>query len=142
MRRPPRSTLTDTLCPYTPLVRARRRRAAAIRIDGKPRDDLVGDARREPFERCGFGGDRRIFAADDINPGILRRGRVEQHLPGPAVDELVARAQRPPLARDRIVGTDAEPGDAILQPHVEPVTIALAAPTLRRDEAVAQQNGR
>src|SRR3546814_14154780 len=35
--------------------------------------------------------------------------------------------------------SDVCSSDLILQPHVEPVAIALAAPTLRRDEAVAQR---
>src|SRR3546814_15207846 len=35
--------------------------------------------------------------------------------------------------------SDVCSSDLILQPYVEPVAIALAAPTLRRDEAVAQR---
>src|SRR3546814_14388361 len=63
-------------CEYRP-----RLAAAAVRIAREPRDDLFGDARGEPFERGRFGGDRRIFAADDVDPVILR-GRSEERRVG------------------------------------------------------------
>src|SRR3546814_4052630 len=51
MRRPPRSTRTDTLFPYTTLFRSPRRREAGPRRRGEPA--LLGESAR----RCrGFGG--------------------------------------------------------------------------------------
>src|SRR3546814_126108 len=73
IRRPPRSTRTDTLFPYTTLVRSRPRRAdlgnrdaretaAAFRSDLADREEAVmapdaGTARKPSPSRGGLGGD-------------------------------------------------------------------------------------
>src|SRR3546814_19537340 len=72
IRRPPRSTRTDTLFPYTTLFRSQRRRRGARRLSG----DALGTGR--PAK-----GDRRrpIGAAGEQPPGhareIAARGRLD-----------------------------------------------------------------
>src|SRR3546814_1918988 len=53
IRRPPRSTRTDTLFPYTTLFRSAGRHAEASRLQ-----DRAGDRRFPPFRRSGGGGHR------------------------------------------------------------------------------------
>src|SRR3546814_15793897 len=61
LRRPPRSTRTYTLFPYTTLFRSDRDPALVLRVDrGAP---VIGDARRA--ERTGSGGKRLVIPADD-----------------------------------------------------------------------------
>src|SRR3546814_3363742 len=61
LRRPPRSTRTYTLFPYTTLFRSDRDPALVLRVDrGAP---FIGDARRA--ERTGSGGKRLVIPADD-----------------------------------------------------------------------------
>src|SRR3546814_535946 len=77
IRRPPRSTLTDTLFPYTTLCRSRRE-ADARRLERSPVDrlsrgaaqDLPRDAWRR---RRAVGADLR--AAGLVGGAALRRGR-------------------------------------------------------------------
>src|SRR3546814_3719634 len=84
IRRPPRSTRTDTLFPYTTLFRSQQRpRAAPARLDldrkadrtiGRPQPGLD---RRDPRQ---YGGDQRIArrtgTRNRCHPG---RGRSEEH---------------------------------------------------------------
>ena len=59
----------------------------------------------EPLERGLLGGDRRIFGGDHVDAGVRAGGGVEQHRAARGVDQPVAGAQRPPLARHRIVAS-------------------------------------
>src|SRR3546814_11001304 len=67
IRRPPRSTRTDTLCPYTALVRS-------------------------GLERCGFGFARRTAMAFDCDPAVQRELRMQ---PGQFLVPLFARLRDP-----------------------------------------------
>src|SRR3546814_4397613 len=87
IRRPPRSTLTDTLFPYTTLVRSAGRRAALRAGERRRRRRRDDDAVRllEPAERAGgvlsgAAGDRAVQRSDP--DGHHRRpapGRSEEH---------------------------------------------------------------
>src|SRR3546814_7605849 len=87
IRRPPRSTRTDTLFPYTTLFRSaeeaaggrdqacrprgqsRRGQPSWLAVADVERDaggDLVGDVLRQSFQRRLLGGDRGIFGGGDV----------------------------------------------------------------------------
>src|SRR3546814_3931466 len=51
IRRPPRSTRTDTLFPYTTLFRSQRRDPPADQRDDRRRDDRADDPARQRIER-------------------------------------------------------------------------------------------
>src|SRR3546814_2711633 len=70
IRRPPRSTRTDTLFPYTTLFRSP---GAPGRL--RARDRAGREARRAPGLRRGRGGRARARAADDALAGT----RSEEH---------------------------------------------------------------
>src|SRR3546814_13645782 len=60
IRRPPRSTRTDTLFPYTTLFRSLGTRRLALRVGGEVARDLVGSG-------------RRIAATGAVTVGLLPR---------------------------------------------------------------------
>src|SRR3546814_934655 len=104
-------------------------------IEGDARDDLIGDFLRQPFQRRLFSGDRGIFRANHVDSGIRSGRGVEHHRPQRGIDQLVAGAQRPPLARYRVIGTDAEAGNVVIQLDLEPIARRLsfrAEPVLQR----------
>src|SRR3546814_14347651 len=98
IRRPPRSTLTDTLFPYTTLFRS-----VLILLGGQQRGRRQ-NARRIAFARIGFAEDR-LFERDDavVIGGARPEHRRRRHLRslGRLDDLQMARAAR--LARDAIV---------------------------------------
>src|SRR3546814_13767124 len=83
IRRPPRSTRTDTLFPYTTLVRSRVRRAQAQRIGGQ--EDRRGNP---PGPVLGEGVHRLQLAAAqaveklELADQLVRRVRLERELAG------------------------------------------------------------
>src|SRR3546814_3344075 len=70
IRRPPRSTRTDTLVPYTTLFRSGNHSAtqypdwSKATIGGKPAEEVVGD---------------RSWLEDTFIPTVAKRGRSEEH---------------------------------------------------------------
>src|SRR3546814_10631609 len=86
IRRPPRSTLTDTLFPYTTRFRSRRRTEVATQNPHRPRDRQAGRSangagrqtavRSEIRARTRFG--RRPAGVDGAADGI-RSARSEEH---------------------------------------------------------------
>src|SRR3546814_1848740 len=140
IRRPPRSTRTDTLFPYTTLFRSaeeaaggrdqacrprgqsRRGQPSWLAVADVERDaggDLVGDVLRQSFQRRLLGGDRGIFGGGDVYACIAGGGRIEQHLAIVGRNQPIARAQRAALARDRIVQPNAEALDLVIQLHLD-----------------------
>src|SRR3546814_15742276 len=90
IRRPPRSTRTDTLFPYTTLFRSRRcADAARSRKAGLPDPDAAV-SRRHARHRCGA----RASLSDD--PGAARRGYLLCHLEPAAGGTGDRPALRPP----------------------------------------------
>src|SRR3546814_1542334 len=81
LRRPPRSTRTDTLVPYTTLFRSARPRRGVRRLQG------VGQRpRRRPARAQGFHGsevDQRHTGVNDLRPPlqgrVARLARSEEH---------------------------------------------------------------
>ena len=112
---------------------ARARRSLAEVLLGRLHDSLRASAsasrvtirsatsRRQVLERGVLGGDRRVFARDDVDAGVRAGGGVEHDVAARKVDQLVARAQRAALAADRLVGQQAEPFELVVEQHVEPV---------------------
>src|SRR3546814_4323442 len=72
IRRPPRSTRTDTLCPYTTLCRARRRAAGAAGGAGRAEAPVDAPARRQR----GAGARRRGCRPGAAVAGGRRRPRL------------------------------------------------------------------
>src|SRR3546814_15673883 len=106
LRRPPRSTRTDTLFPYTPLFRSPR-----LRVDGAVRP--ARDAVAVPFR--GIGGGEDVLRVEGLQQaqadhlrrdarrhgGAFREGAVsELRQPPVRFPEIDHRAVRPPY-RDR-----------------------------------------
>ncbi len=93
--------------------RARVRSAALAFICRRRRPRCASSAMRvtiwsatisgKALERGLLGGDRRIFASDDVDAGVRSGGGVEHDRAGGGVDQLIARAQGAPLARHRVV---------------------------------------
>ncbi|PAV93057.1 hypothetical protein WR25_05247 [Diploscapter pachys] len=113
-----------------------RRRATAVGVDGKPRDDLVRDDPRQALQRRILRRDRRIFGLDDVDARVRSCRRVDQDAAVIEIDQLIARAQRPPLACHAVVAPDAEAGDLVVELHVEAIARRIAA--IRR-QPVAQR---
>src|SRR3546814_17815107 len=65
IRRPPRSTRTDTLFPYTTLFRSH----GANALSGGAGDDIIAGAGGDDLLDGGLGGDRFHFAAWDLPAG-------------------------------------------------------------------------
>src|SRR3546814_8581630 len=92
-RRPPRSTRTDTLFPYTTLFRSPSR--SVFRIPARPRRSRAGERRRDNGSfaelQCGRRAEARLFrvyfdravlarvAAKAAAPGVARYSRSEEH---------------------------------------------------------------
>src|SRR3546814_6714516 len=133
IRRPPRSTRTDTLFPYTTLFRSRlrRRRLAHARVP-RPRGLPQGEDRRVlrlragqmPADGRGQGADRRrrhrLLPADQVDRDLRhrRRGGVRRR-PAREGGPRVPVAPLDALADNRAMtdtrpnpGTDAPPTDA------------------------------
>src|SRR3546814_1589769 len=77
-RRPPRSTRTDTLFPYTTLFRSRRRRTDPVERGLRRRDQ--GHGRNEPRRRL-------LLGRQGPGVAVLRHGDVRHELPGPERSE-------------------------------------------------------
>src|SRR3546814_3902064 len=83
IRRPPRSTRTDTLFPYTTLFRSH----GANALSGGAGDDIIAGAGGDDLLDGGLGGDRFHFAAWDLPAGsgqdtivgFDREARSEEH---------------------------------------------------------------
>src|SRR3546814_9691632 len=105
IRRPPRSTRTDTLFPYTTLFRSTREKALLLRIGPECRDDRADHI---DVERRAFGGmrERHLLLED-----IALRGR-------PA---LAAIVDRPVGGRPAARIEDALPASNVLFAKVEPI---------------------
>src|SRR3546814_2851257 len=74
IRRPPRSTRTDTLFPYTTLFRSH----GANALSGGAGDDIIAGAGGDDLLDGGLGGDRFHFAAWDL-PAGSGQDRSEEH---------------------------------------------------------------
>src|SRR3546814_193918 len=86
IRRPPRSTRTDTLFPYTTLFRSQHRRLAAAGIADDRRKALVaGDMRQRP-----------ALLGRQVKPPALGRRQREGHM---GVGDTMTPADRQPLGR-------------------------------------------
>src|SRR3546814_2890719 len=126
IRRPPRSTRTDTLFPYTTLFRSvrRRRRDRGLFVDGVP---AVPGATREglrPLDRGRHVGDRGSQAADCRLPGRARtdpvderpdddlRGRHRPDWPGAPAHRAAGRLD--PVAAGFVATAGLQPGLALL----------------------------
>src|SRR3546814_1172757 len=118
IRRPPRSTRTDTLFPYTTLFRSQRQRFVDHRVDDiderHAREHSAPQfgrlivnrahhlsARRaaldRDFDRAGiFGGDQAFGDVDEVVERVFSLGRLAREIPGAA--QIVAAANM----RDRI----------------------------------------
>src|SRR5213082_4254944 len=85
IRRPPRSTLCQTLFPYTTLFRSRRRRAADPKAPGPPPRECFGLEGEEEVThlfddgRVTAGGTARV-AAEVRQHLLLRRGEAEERV--------------------------------------------------------------
>src|SRR3546814_9286934 len=86
IRRPPRSTRTDTLFPYTTLFRsaaafrmARRALPLSARERGEPRGPRGGDPRRDGARRGGISGARALYAGAFVRSVEPARRRSEEH---------------------------------------------------------------
>jgi hypothetical protein len=89
--------------------------------------DLFGHMLREPLQRGLLGRHGGIFRSDHVDAGVGPGGRVEQHRAEACIHEPVARAQRPPLARHRIIQANAEAGYAVVQLDFQAEARGLAA---------------
>src|SRR3546814_1203250 len=92
LRRPPRSTRTDTLVPYTTLVRSGPRRAAVYR--GPERDGVPAPAGRWRSRRPGAARHRRRQRPDAAGrPGRTERagGAAERTRPAAGIPRWTAR---------------------------------------------------
>src|SRR3546814_19761494 len=77
IRRPPRSTRTDTLFPYTTLFRSKRRRQVGT-PPGEPRGVPVGSTRRLRRRLHGADGEEECLAV-----GVIDSVVVGDHVAGP-----------------------------------------------------------
>src|SRR3546814_6576267 len=121
IRRPPRSTRTDTLFPYTTLFRSafeRRRAAAAAAVFGGRRPQFLVHAehlgdRALPADRLApVGADRReTVAAADAGVGFDHHGRWPDHgrqLAADPAQRPAGRGQRQPAFGRGHAGTAAD----------------------------------
>src|SRR3546814_3012401 len=109
IRRPPRSTRTDTLLPYTTLFRSRQRAEAADPEADRPcilAEHFERIDRREGARRIGHEGDRAI--AEDRREKGLRP-------PDQAKGRCVAALQRTGPGKDRIIAERSEEHTSELQ---------------------------
>src|SRR3546814_1854640 len=88
IRRPPRSTRTDTLFPYTTLFRSRNAEAVQGIARGDPAHLLtqhLGFGRRQPAAAIGLGpiGDGPAARAHRVHPLFLRRRELGLVAPAP-----------------------------------------------------------
>src|SRR3546814_20322638 len=72
IRRPPRSTRTDTLFPYTTLFRAIRRQHRPPHREPPDPQQLGLAPRGREVTACGFAHDRRAIAIGDDQPRAFR----------------------------------------------------------------------
>src|SRR3546814_3974846 len=83
IRRPPRSTRTDTLFPYTTLFRSQRELVAGALLRGEGHDRLLGAVAGEPAGRVtGVGEGHQALAAQEVRDlarGTGHRTRSEEH---------------------------------------------------------------
>src|SRR3546814_2101592 len=96
IRRPPRSTRTDTLFPYTTLFRSRLQRA---REDGSRSDQIVAVA---DHARCSGADSRGLLEIVQVGP--RRSGpSVTLRVPGTSAGDVADRASDPlvPVVRDQ-----------------------------------------
>src|SRR3546814_714053 len=142
IRRPPRSTRTDTLFPYTTLFRSRSRRSSAPGLYARlcqarafgaeaDADDLFRGARRQSVARgvaAGGGAARRSGPrARAARRGAARRARR---------DVAVARRGRWPQCLAKRSGGVARPDRADRRaPRSRARAVVLAAPRARRSRA-------
>src|SRR3546814_8488873 len=75
IRRPPRSTRTDTLFPYTTLFRSHEARAAA----GSSRPDRGSDRRQRAVPSGPYGPDRSLRRMQKRHGTAALSGRSEEH---------------------------------------------------------------
>src|SRR3546814_16758749 len=108
IRRPPRSTRTDTLFPYTTLFRSPHQEPAhAVERPGEPQRTLCRDARRAGLGRPGAPAGAGAGAGDDTagyRRRRPRRGRPVAHTQRAATAHRVALCR--PAARGRLAHRD------------------------------------
>src|SRR3546814_4624668 len=82
IRRPPRSTRTDTLLPYTTLLRSASDDQGAVELARGRTQPVQPEAEQdddEPHPVPGGGGDHRRAVAADEGQWLMRRPRSEEH---------------------------------------------------------------
>src|SRR5690606_11740038 len=115
---------------FTP--RASRLRAERQR---EPGDDPVGDFHREILQRGLFGGNGGEFGGNDIDASVRAGGRIDHDTAADKIDELVASAERAPLAADRLIGQQAQALEFVVEQHVEAVARLGRVAALRQPVA-------
>src|SRR3546814_18162765 len=133
MRRPPRSTRTDTLFPYTTLFRSR-----DVRDKGDRRAELADRARETENERREHAGERKRQADRAKGVPTPRAQGPRRALQSP-VDPLDRQPHRAPHQRQRHArGGERGAGPAEHQSHAEPA-FETAADGAARAEGDQQQ---
>src|SRR3546814_12428919 len=140
LRRPPRSTRTDTLFPYTTLFRSIDQRCAIKhRLNHNVGRQRGIDSIKPLRDRRGNGAavftDPHDRGADDDFFAVFRRGAVADRLPETHLRHLVEPDRRAFAGRDDGAGQLADIADA----RVGAETEALAAPT---DHEIGRASGR
>src|SRR3546814_14970944 len=117
IRRPPISTRTDTLCPYTTLFRSVFEAPAIVaRLDDIA---VVGDAVEQRRGHLGIAEDggplaeREVRGDDDAGALIKLADAVEQQLPSRACDRQIPSLVEPDQVEPRQLG---RPGPALAHP--------------------------
>src|SRR3546814_1458906 len=134
IRRPPRSTRTDTLFPYTTLFRADLPRLAGqagqeVELEGGQVDRLVGPEHGVPGDVDGQVTDGEPFRAGSLGPTDPGPDPGDQLLGLERLDDIVVRAGLEP--DDHIdgvtLGGEHNDGDAGLGPDLLAVVAAVLA---------------
>src|SRR3546814_12932712 len=112
IRRPPSSTRTATLCPYTTLFRSAARGIAAGGVAGDHVAEGIGVGEDDVVARLGHAaGDGRLGVVGDAGRALCAAGQgIAGHRvgTGPAVDVVVAGRGRPGDGGPRLVESARE----------------------------------